>query len=123
MKKILLIEDEILIRSSLARALGKDGYVVSEAKDYSEAIEELKAKGYDLAIVDLYLEDGLHGIDLIREIHRWSPQARIMVITAFGTPEVREAAMMEGIDRFYDKPFEVMDIRRAVREMLPEIAV
>ena len=123
MKTILLIEDEILIRSSLARALGKDGYVVSEAKDYGEAMEELKAKGCDLAIVDLYLEDGLHGIDLIREIHRRSPEAKIIVITAFGTPEVKEAVMLEGIDRFYDKPFEIMDIRSALKEMLPEVAV
>lgn len=122
-KKILLVEDEILIRSSLARALGKDGYDVFEAKDYGEAVEGLKGKGCDLAIVDLYLEDGLHGIDMIREIHRWSPQAKIIVITAFGTPEVKEAVMLEGIDRFYDKPFEIMEVRNAVKEILREIAV
>lgn len=122
MKRILLVEDEILIRSSLARALRKDGYVVSEAKDHTEALENLRKESCDLAIVDLYLEDGMHGLDLLREIHQWSPQAKIIVISAFGTSEVKEAAMMEGIDGFYDKPFEIMDIRNAVREMLQEIA-
>jgi two-component system response regulator (stage 0 sporulation protein F) len=121
-KRILLVEDEILIRSSLARALRKDGYVISEAKDHTEALENLKKESYDLAIVDLYLEDGMHGLDLLRQIHQWSPQAKIIVISAFGTSEVKEAAMMEGIESFYDKPFEIMDIRNAVREMLHEPA-
>ena len=120
-KKILVVEDEILIRSSLARALRKDGYVVSEAKDHTEALENLKKESCDLAIVDLYLEDGLHGLSLLREIHQWSPQAKIIVISAFGTSEVKEAAMMEGIDGFYDKPFEIMEIRNALVEMLQGI--
>lgn len=122
MKRILLVEDEILIRSSLARALRRDGYVISEAKDHTEALENLKKESYDLAIVDLYLEDGMHGLNLLRQIHQWSPQAKIIVISAFGTSEVKEAAMMEGIESFYDKPFEIMDIRNAVREMLQELA-
>ena len=122
MKKILLVEDEFLIRSSLARALRKDGYVISEAKDHTEALENLKKESCDLAIVDLYLEDGMHGLNLLRQIHQWSPQAKIIVISAFGTSEVKEAAMMEGIESFYDKPFEIMDIRNAVREMLQEPA-
>ena len=121
MKRILLAEDEILIRSSLARALQKDGYLVMEAKDYTEALEFLRSDGCDLAIVDLYLEDGMHGLKLIPEIHRKSPEAKIIVISAFGTPEIKEEAMMEGIDRFFDKPFEIMDVRKAVRELLPEI--
>jgi len=121
-KRILLVEDEILIRSSLARALRKDGYVISEAKDHTEALENLKKERYDLAIVDLYLEDGMHGLNLLPQIHQWSPQAKIIAISAFGTSEVKEAAMMEGIESFYDKPFEVMDIRNAVREMLHEPA-
>ncbi len=115
-----MVEDEILIRSSLARALRKDGYVVSEARDYAEAAENLKNESCDLAIVDLYLEDGMHGIELIREIHHWSPEAKIIIVTAFGTEEVKEAASMEGIDHFYDKPFEITDIRKAIGELLYE---
>ena len=120
MKKIIVAEDEMLIRSSLARALRKDGYDVSEAKNYAEALENLQDGRCDLAVVDLYLEDGMHGLNLLREIHRQSPQAKIIVISAFGTSEVKEAAMMEGIDRFYDKPFEIVDIHKAVSELLRE---
>ncbi len=118
MKKILIVEDEILIRSSLARALKKDGYDVLEARDDTEALENLKNESCDLAIVDLYLEDGMHGLNLLRQIHQRSPQAKIIVISAFGTSELKEAAMMEGIDGFYDKPFEIVEIRNAVREIL-----
>ena len=120
MKKILLIEDESLIRSSLARALRKDGVVISEAQNCQEAREKLKNEGCNLAIVDLYLEDGMHGLNLISEIHRQVPQAKIIVITAFGSAEVKEAALKEGVDRFYDKPFEIEHIRNAVNELLSE---
>jgi DNA-binding NtrC family response regulator len=119
-KKILLIEDESLIRSSLARALRKDGVVIAEAQNCQEALEKLKNEGCNLAIVDLYLEDGMHGLNLLSEIHRQVPQAKIIVITAFGSAEVKEAALKEGVDRFYDKPFEIEDIRNAVNELLSE---
>jgi len=116
--RVLIIEDESLIRSSLARALRKDGFLVGEAKDYKGALKELKGRGCDLAILDLRLEDGMDGLRLIREIHELSPEAKIIVVTAFGTAEVKEAAMMEGINGFYEKPFEIKQIRNAVREIL-----
>ena len=120
MKKILLIEDESLIRSSLARALRKDGVVISEAQNCQEAREKLKNEGCNLAIVDLYLEDGIHGLNLLSEIRQQAPQAKIIVITAFGSAEVKEAALKEGVDRFYDKPFEIEHIRNAVNQLLSE---
>ena len=120
MKKILLIEDEGLIRSSLARALRRDGIVISEAQNCQEAMEKLRDEGCDLAIVDLFLEDGMHGLNLISEIHRQVAQVKIIVITAFGSAEIKEAALKGGVDRFYDKPFEIDNIRNAVNELLSE---
>ncbi len=120
MKKILLIEDESLIRSSLARALRVEGVVISEAQNCKEALEKLRNDGCDLAIVDLFLEDGMHGLKLISEIRRQVAQVKIIVITAFGSAEVKEAALREGVDRFYDKPFEIENIRNAVNELLSE---
>ena len=117
-KRVLLIEDENLIRSSLARALRQDGVVISEAQNLQEALEKLGDQGCDLAIVDLFLEDGMHGLRLIPEIYRRSPGARVIVLTAFGTSELREDARRAGVDRFYEKPFEVTDIRNAVNELL-----
>jgi len=63
----------------------------------------------------------MHGLKLIREIHRESPEAKIIIISAFGTPEIKEEAMMDGIDQFFDKPFEIMDVRKAVNEMLQRV--
>ena len=117
-KRVLLVEDENLIRSSLARALRQDGVVISEAQNCQEALEKLGDEGCDLAIVDLFLEDGMHGLRLIPEIYQRSPGARIIVLTAFGTSELREDARRAGVDRFYEKPFEVTDIRNAVNELL-----
>ena len=118
MKRILIAEDENLIRSSLSQALRKEGFLVVEAQNYREALERLEDKACDLAVVDLYLEDGMHGLNLIREVHRLSPAAKIIVTTAFGTEEIKEAAMKERIDCFYDKPFEIAEIKSAVRGLL-----
>ncbi len=120
MKKILLIEDESLIRFSLARALRREGFLISQAQNCQEALEKLRDEGCDLAIVDLFLEDGMHGLSLISEIHRQVPEAKIIVITAFGDAEVKEAALKEGVNRFYEKPFEIEEIRSAVNELLLE---
>ena len=119
-KKILLIEDESLIRSSLARALRKDGVVIFEAANCQEAREKLMEEECDLAILDLYLEDGMHGLNFISEIRRQIPRVKIIVITAFGSAEIREAAIKQGIDRFYDKPFEIEIIRNAVNDLFSE---
>ena len=120
MKTILIIEDENLIRSSLARALKRDGFSIAEAQDVNGALEAVRQKAWELVILDLYLGDGMHGLPMIREIHRQSPATKIIVITAFGTEEVRESALMEGIDRFYDKPFEISELRQSVKEVLGE---
>ncbi len=92
--------------------------MVAEAGGYQEAVQELKNGGWDVAVVDLYLEDDMHGFKLIQDIHSHSPETKIIVVTAFGMEEVREAALQQGVDAFYDKPFRLMDIRNAVREML-----
>ncbi len=120
MKKILVIEDESLIRSSLARALRKDDVAIIEAANCREARERLMEEGCDLAIVDLFLEDGMHGLQLIHEIHRHVAGVKIIVITAFGSAEIKEAALKQGVDRFYDKPFGIENIRNAVKDLLSE---
>ncbi len=117
-KKILVVEDENLIRSSLAHELRKDGLVVTEAGDYGQALKELKNGGCDLAVVDLFLEEEMDGMKLIGDIHSYSPETKVIVVTAFGVEEVKQAALKEGIDGFYEKPFRIMDIRNSIREML-----
>ncbi len=100
--------------------MGRDGVLISEAQNCQEALEKLRDEGCDLAIVDLYLEDGMHGLNLISEIRRQVAGAKIIVITAFGSAEIKEAALKEGVTRFYDKPFEIEEIRNAADELLSE---
>ncbi len=70
--------------------------------------------------MDLFLEDGMHGLKLISEIHQRVARVKIIVITAFGSAEAKEAVLKEGVDRFYDKPFEIENVRKAVEELLSE---
>ncbi|MFO0753078.1 MAG: response regulator [Thermodesulfovibrionales bacterium] len=118
MRKILIIDDESLIRSSIARALRSEGYSVEEAKNGAEALERVKNTGCDLAVVDLYLEDGMHGMELIREIRLRNPGAKVIVVTALATDDIRDTLYREGIDGFFDKPFEIKELRNMVKHLL-----
>ena len=118
MKRILLIEDEELIRSFLARAFDREGYYIGQACSYSEAMKKIGEGGWDLAVVDLNLYDGMRGIEIIREFHRSSPTTKIVVITALDTEDIREMVMKEGVEVVFDKPFEIANVRKAIKGIL-----
>lgn len=111
--RILLFEDEHLLRSSLARALRNAGFDVCEAQSYEEARGEIK--GCDLVILDL---DAAQGARLIPEIQQLSPQAKIIAIKACAASGGDEGMREAGFDRLYDKPFELEEMRKAVYELL-----
>ncbi len=85
---ILLVEDEILIRLSLAEFLRKAEFVVIEAGTAHEALTILRARS-DVALVltDLNMPGALDGAGLIRQIRRTSPAVKVVVASAFKTAE------------------------------------
>lgn len=69
MSKILIIDDEVQIRSLLARMLGLEGYEVCQAGDCKAAIRQLEIQQPDVALCDVFLPDG-NGVDLVLNIKR-----------------------------------------------------
>lgn len=112
--RILIVDDETLVCWSLSKALSEKGYVVSTAQTAQDALRLMKKTEFNLVIVDLKLPD-LNGIDLLREVKKECPRCKVFMISAFGTPQVREEALKEGALRFIDKPFDIEDVRESVR--------
>ena len=117
MAEVLIVDDEALIRFSLSKALTKEGLAVSDAENGKSAMEKISRDKYSLAVIDLRLGD-VDGIDVIRYLKKISPQTGIIVITAFGSEEVRRAVTLEGIDGFFEKPFDTYEITKFIRGYL-----
>ena len=83
MSKILIIDDEVQIRSLLARMLGLEGYEVCQAGDCKAAIRLLEIQQPDVALCDVFLPDG-NGVDLVLNIKKTAPNVEVILLTAHG---------------------------------------
>jgi NADH-quinone oxidoreductase subunit E/NADP-reducing hydrogenase subunit HndA len=102
--RILVVDDEPVVRKSCERILTPEGYAVESASDGNEAIGKLGKDGYDLVITDLKMPD-IDGIELIRWIRNSKPDTGIVVITGYPSQEsIKEALSLRILD-YLPKPF------------------
>lgn len=83
MNNILLIDDEPTIRMLLGRILELEGYEVLKAKDRASALDVLKKEKVQVVLCDVFLPDG-NGVDMVPELQRLAPEAKIILLTAHG---------------------------------------
>jgi len=115
--RVLVVDDEALIRWSLAESFTDVGYAVSEASDGASAVAQASSGGekFDAIVLDYRLPDSndLHLLETIRQLQ---PTAAVVMMTAFGTPEVTSGALKLGAYRVVPKPFDVHDMVNIVAE-------
>ena len=106
--RALVVDDEPLIRWAIAETLRADGYDVEEAGDAEGTVRALfdDPAPPDLVLLDLRLPD-CHDLSLLETVRRLVPGATVVLMTAFGTPEIREGACLLGAASVLDKPFDV----------------
>ena len=109
--RVLVVDDEALLRWSLNETLSAKGYEVAEAADGASAIAACSRPDppADVVLLDLRLPDS-QDLRVLSTLRRISPKLPIIVMTAFGTRDVAEDAMQLGAFRVLDKPFELNDI-------------
>jgi CheY-like chemotaxis protein len=113
---ILVVDDEALIRWSLAERLRSEGCTVIEAEDGRRALE--CAEGHvDLALLDYRLPD-TDGLTLFQRLKARYPQLLAMLLTAYATPETAQQAEDAGFFILVRKPFDLDDIALLVRGAL-----
>ena len=104
--RILIVDDEMLIRWALGQALSARGCVITEAATAREALAAVRAGSFDVILMDYRLPDTTH-LELLREIRATTPQARVVMMTAFGTPEMLDEARQLGVRRVLEKPIDL----------------
>jgi DNA-binding response OmpR family regulator len=101
--KILIVEDEELVRSSLADVLLADGYAVETAANGQAALDRLGQENFDLILLDLILP-GVDGMEVMRSAARLAPDTKILVLTGHGTLETAVEALRQGAHDYILKP-------------------
>jgi LmbE family N-acetylglucosaminyl deacetylase/ActR/RegA family two-component response regulator len=101
--RVLVVEDDPGTSRFLARALGRAGFSVVTAGDVAAAVDELRAPGWDAAIVDIGLP-GASGFDLVREMKANHPDLPVALMTADASMDVAVRALRSEVDDFLAKP-------------------
>lgn len=112
-KTILLVDDEELFRSRLARALVERGYAVTEAESGAKALEAARAESPELCVVDLRMP-GTSGLEVVRELHALDPTTRIVVLTGYGSIATALEAVRLGAVHYLTKPASLAEILGAL---------
>jgi DNA-binding NtrC family response regulator len=113
--RVLVVDDEFLIRWSIAETLGAAGHEVTEAPDAVSALAALeKMPGPDLVLLDFRLPDS-NDLGLLARIRSLAPASAVVMMTAFGTPEVTAGALQLGACKVLSKPFNMHDLEDIVR--------
>ncbi|MBN1830494.1 MAG: sigma-54-dependent Fis family transcriptional regulator [Deltaproteobacteria bacterium] len=103
--KILIVDDELIMRESLAGWLERDGHEVTKTASGEEALEVLKESRFDILLVDIKME-GMSGLDLLKQVKESDPEVSVVMITAYGSISTAIEAMKNGAYDYLLKPFE-----------------
>lgn len=116
MKKILVIDDEAIVRLSCERTLSPEGYEVKSVASGSEGIELLENESYPLVLLDLKMPD-MDGIEVLKKIKAMQPETKVIMITGYSTVETAVNALKLGAFNYIEKPFSPEKLLEAVKEI------
>lgn len=115
--RILVVDDEKVIRDILTEFLTLEGYAVSAVEDGQKALDELRLRPYDLVISDLKMP-GVSGLELLAHLTDENINVLTVIMTGFGTVETAIEAMKRGAYDYILKPFKVEDVIHVVQRGL-----
>jgi two-component system response regulator HydG len=117
MAKILVVDDQRNMRTTLSLMLRSAGHVVEEADGGQTACERVRLDGFDLVLTDLRM-GGKDGLEVLRHVKDTAPTTEVIVMTAYGTVQTAVDAMRLGAHDYLQKPFEeeelLLKVERAV---------
>ncbi|MGD0694079.1 MAG: response regulator [Terriglobia bacterium] len=117
MKSILVVDDDSAIRLLLADVLREAGYTVDTAEDGIDGLEKLRAKSYDLVLLDIWMPR-MNGLDLLAKLHGEPARPKVIVMTADNTPEVLLTTIRSQAYQYMPKPFEPRALKEMVKKVL-----
>jgi len=115
--KLLIVDDELSVRDSLAKWFHEEGYEVGIAEDANDALTRLAEADWDAALVDIKMH-GIDGIELQRRIHELKPELIVIMMTGYASVETAVAALKNGAYDYVTKPLDPDEIAHLVKKAL-----
>lgn len=118
-KRILLAEDEEVLRMLVVDTLEEEEYQVDEASDGNEAVELFEKNRYDLLVLD-YMMPGLTGLEVIHHVRQKNKEVKILMLSAKSQQFEQDKVIEAGANYFIAKPFSPMELKDKVEVILNE---
>jgi DNA-binding NtrC family response regulator len=113
---ILVVDDEEIMRDSLASWLEEDGFLVETAPDGPTALSKLAQRAYPIMLVDLKMP-GMDGLHVLTEARKLQSDTAVILMTAYATVETAVKAMKQGAHDYLVKPFEPEELSQMVGDI------
>jgi len=120
-EKILIVDDQFGIRILLNEVFQKEGYQTFQAANGVQALEIVTKHQPDLVLLDMKIP-GMDGIEILKRMKVIEPEIRVIIMTAYGELDMIQEAKDLGALTHFAKPFDIDDIRAAVRKHIPQKA-
>src|SRR5512142_1268947 len=117
--RILVVDDEEIVRESLGGWLEKDGYFVATAPEGTTALQRLDAEPWSVLIVDLKMP-GIDGMQGLAQAKKKAPDLAVVMMTAFATVDTAVAAMKLGAYDYLVKPFDPEELSLMMQKIVAQ---
>jgi DNA-binding NtrC family response regulator len=115
--KILIVDDELIMRESLAGWLERDGHEIQTALSGEEALKKCKDTRFDILLVDIKME-GMNGLDVLKQVRESDPDVDVVMITAYGSISSAIEAMKNGAYDYLLKPFDPNELGVLIEKII-----
>jgi DNA-binding NtrC family response regulator len=119
-RKILLVEDETVLREALRDWLTEDGYDVECVDSGEEALEKIKSEQFGAIVLDLRLP-GMDGLQVFEQVKELKSEAKGIIITAYPSKETQDKAKRLGLLDYLVKPFKLEELEKIIKGALGEV--
>jgi CheY-like chemotaxis protein len=117
LRKVLVVDDDPVVRKSFDRVLSGKGYAVITAKNGEEALRKLNEAKYDLVYTDIRMP-GMSGLEVAEQVKAQRPWTPVVIITGYGTDAAEARAKAAGVSGFVHKPLSPEMIEDSARDAL-----
>ncbi|TWT27634.1 response regulator [Planomicrobium sp. CPCC 101110] len=119
MKTILIVDDQPGIRLLLDEVFSLEGFHTITAGNGREALQKAEESRPDMVLLDMKMP-GMDGIEILKRLKKEQQDLRVMMMTAYGELDLIEESITCGAVRYFTKPFDVFEVRDAVKSLLED---
>lgn len=119
MKTILIVDDQMGIRLLLNEVFKKEGYHTLTAANGKQALQMAEESYLDMVLLDMKIP-GMDGIEILKNLKTIQPDIQVIMMTAYGELDLIEESIVNGASCYFTKPFDVFEIREAVKQLLTD---